>query len=335
MFRSSSAATGILTAILAMAACVGSDATAPQPPSISIAVSPADVTVLCGAAGVAMATLTRNGGFAGVVNVSVSGLPPGVTAFLSDRELAGTSTSTMITVVAKENAPPGSHTITVKASSSVGAVTATYTLVIVEAPLFRLSVEPSVLTVPPGGSGTAIVRIGRSGGFSGSVALSLTDPPSGLTVTLDPVIVTEAASTITLAVGPLAPTGSHVLTVVGAADGLPTATSRIALDVRSPGQSFLVAEPSELTVVRGGQGRTEVSVVTDYEMDGWATYSLVNPPSGISATFEYHFDWGYPATALIDVLSTVAAGRYMLTLGVAFPGIATRTMMIGLTVTDP
>jgi hypothetical protein len=336
MLRSISRASGVLTAILAIlaiAACSGSDAAGPQSQSISITVSPADVTVLCGATGVTTATLTRNGGFDGVVSVSVSGLPPGVTASLSSSELAGTDMSTMITIVAEEAANPGSYTITVKAASSVGSVTTTYTLVIVEAPRFQLSVEPSVLTVLPGGRVMATVRITRSGGFSGNVALSVTGATSGLTVTFDPAIVTKTASTVTLSVAPTAPTGRTVLMVVGAADALPTATSSIALDVGS--QPLLVAEPSELTVVRGGHGRTEVSVVPAYELGGWATYSLVAPPSGISATFEYHFDGGYPATATISVPSTVAPGRYMLTLGVTFPAIATLTTMIGLTVIDP
>lgn len=337
MFRASCRAIGVLIAVLAMSSCKGSDATtAPASQSIGIAVSTAELDVMCGSTGVMTVTLTRGGDFDGVVNVAVSGLPGGVTAFLSPRELAGTNITSTLTMVAEEAAPPGSYSITVKATASIGEATTSYTLVILEAPHFHMSMEPSVLTVPQGRSGTATVRITRSGGFSGSVALSAANTQGGLTVTFDPASVTGTTSIVGLSVAATVPTGSYALTVAGAAEGVATVTSMIQLDVVSlAGEWYLVADPSELTIVRGGQGQTDVRVVTESELPGWATYSLVEPPAGIYATFEYHYNWGYPATAMIAVPSTVSAGQYMLTLAAAFPGIETKTMTLGLTVTDP
>jgi hypothetical protein len=335
MFKASSRATGALIAILAMASCDVSDATAPYQ-SISIAVSPVDLIVLCGTTGVTTATLTRGGDFDGNVTLAVSGLPQGVTAFLSPSELAGTNMSTTITIVAEETAPPGSYTITLTAMSSIGEAATNYRLEIVEVPHFHMSVEPSELTVPQGRSGTATVRITRRGGFWGSVALSVANTMSGLEVTLDPEIVHGNTSTVTLSVATTVPTGSYTLTVAGAAEAIPTGTSIISLNVRSPvAEWYPVADPPELTVVRGNHGLTDVHVVTEEELPGWATYSLVNPPAGIYAVFEYHFDWGYPATAIIVVPNGVAAGQYMLTLAATFPGIETKTTTIGLTVKDP
>lgn len=336
MFRASSRASGALIAILAVAACNGSDTTAPPSPSIKIAVSAAELTVMCGTTGMTTATLTRGGDFSGEVDLSVSGLPNGVSAFLSPSELTGTVTSTTITMVAMESAPPGSYTITVLATSSIGEATATYKLVIVEEPHFHLALDPSVRTVGPGRMTWISVNIDRRGGFSGSVSLSAVSSTDGFTVNFEPAIVTGTTATAMIEVAGTVPDGNYTLTVVGEAFGIPTTAALIALTVRTPvTEWYLVADPSELTVVRGSTGRAEVWVVTDDLFPGWATYSLVNPPAGVHAEFEYHYGGGYEATATIFVPTTVAAGRYTLTFAVSFPGVVAKTVTIGLTVKDP
>jgi hypothetical protein len=234
-----------------------------------------------------------------------------------------------------ETVLPG-RTITVMATSSVGQASATYKLVIVDQPHFHMTIEPSVLTVAPGRSGTATVNIVRRGDFAGDVVLSIMNPTPGLTVSFDPQTLEGAYGIVMVQVAPTVPEGNYAFTIVGEGHDVPLVTARVSLNVRAALTGwYVVADPSELTIVRGGSGRTEAYVVTDVEFPGWATYSLVNPPPGIYADFEYHFDWGYPATVTIFVPSTVAAGQYVLTLAVSCPGIETKTITIGLTVKDP
>jgi hypothetical protein len=291
---------------------------------------------MCGYSGVTTATLTRSGGFPGPVTVSVSGLPDGVDAFLLPSELTGAATTTTITIVAEETVVPGSYTVTVLAASSIGEATTTYRLVLVEPPDFHISVEPSAMTVERGEGATTTVHITRSGGFTGEVALSLENSGGSITATFAPATVAGATSTATILVASTLPMGSYTVTVTGAAAGLPTRTATIALTVTGVSTEwYLVAAPTELTVARGSHGQTDVSVVTDAEILGFAGYSLVDPPAGIYAWFDYHYDWGYPATATIFVPSTVAAGRYMLTLGAVVSGTPTKTVAIALTVIDP
>jgi hypothetical protein len=336
MFRASFfRATGALIALMAMASCNGNETTAPPSQSIGIAVSSAQVTVMCGTSAITTVTLTRGGEFAGVIDLSVSGLPNGVSAFLSPSELTGDATGVTITMVAEETVLPGAYTITVAATSSVGEASVTYGLVVIDPPHFHLGAEP-VMTVAAGRIGWTAVYIERRGNFSGAVTLSAVIPTSGITATFDPAIVTGTTGYMTLQVASTVPNGTYTVTVVGEADGVPTTTTKISLTVRSVVTDwYLVADPSELTVVRGGTVRTEVWVVTEDLFPGWATYSLIDPPAGVFADYEYHYDGWYPATAMIHVPSTVTAGRYVLTMGVSFPGFETKTVPIGLTVKDP
>jgi hypothetical protein len=337
MFRASARATGALLAILAVASCNGSDTTAPPPrQSIDISLSAAQLTVMCGNTGITTATLTRGGDYAGTVAIAVSGLPAGVTAFLSPSELGGSATSATIMMAAAETVLPGSYTITVTASSSIGTAAATYQLIIVDTPHFHMSVEPSTLTVAAGMSGTATVNIARRGDFTGEVELSADNPTPGLTVSFDPAKLEGTSAIVMVRAASTVPEGNYTFTVAGNGQGVPPATARLSVHVKAlPTDWYVVAEPSELTVTRGSSGHIEVHVVTDVEFPGWANYSLVNPPAGISADFEYHYDWGYPATMTIFVPSTVAAGQYALTLATACPGLPTKTITIGLTVKDP
>lgn len=336
MFRASSQATGALLAILAVASCGGSDTTAPPAQSIDISVTAPQLTVMCGTTGITTATLTRSGDYTGMVTIAVSGLPDGVTAFLSDVALIGSVTSTTIVMAAAETMLPGTYTITVTASSSIGKDTATYKLIIVDTPHFHMSVEPSMLTVAPGASGTATVNIVRRGDFTGAVVLSGGNANPGLAVSFDPATIEGTRGIVRVRVADNVPDGNYAFTVIGNGPDVPTATAGFSVNVKPPLSDWVVvADPSELTVARGSSGWVEVYVVTEVEFPGWANYSLVNPPAGIYADFEYYYDWGYPATMTIFVPSTVAAGRYTLTLAAGCPGIPTKTITIGLTVKDP
>lgn len=339
MFRASTRATGVLIAILAVAACNGSDTTAPPPSppqSIDIAVSAAQLIVMCGTTGITTATLTRGGEYTGMVTITVSGLPTGVTAFLSPRELSGSVTSTTIMMAATETAPPGLYTVTVTASSSIGTDNASYKLIVVDTPHFHMSVEPSTLIIAPGMTGTATVNIERRGEFTGDVVLSFANSAPGLTVSFDPPAIEGTRGIVTVRVASTVPDGNHTFTIVGSGIDVPMATARLSVNVKAPLTDwYVVADPTELTVTRGSAGRIDVYVVTDIEFPGWANYSLVNPPAGITTDIEYHYDWGYPATMLIYVASSVPAGQYTLTLATSCPGIATKTITIGLTVKDP
>lgn len=80
---------------------------------------------------------------------------------------------------------------------------------------FTLAASPSSLTVKQGGAAvTSTINITPANGFSGSVALSASGVPSGVTASFNPTS-TSSASTLTLIASVSAPTGGATITVTG------------------------------------------------------------------------------------------------------------------------
>jgi hypothetical protein len=79
---------------------------------------------------------------------------------------------------------------------------------------FALSASPGTVSAFPGASATATITETPSGGFTGSVALSASGVPSGVTASFSPSS-TTGTSTLTLAVGSTAATGTYAIAVTG------------------------------------------------------------------------------------------------------------------------
>ncbi len=85
---------------------------------------------------------------------------------------------------------------------------------------FSLSASPASLTVNSGSSGTSTISVTRTGGFPGTVALTATGLPSGVTATLNPASVTGTSSTLTLAAATTATASTSTVTVTGTSGSL-------------------------------------------------------------------------------------------------------------------
>jgi Subtilase family len=92
--------------------------------------APASQTVAPGGSASYTVTITRYGGFAGLVNLSASGLPAGATAAFNPNPAGGSSA--VVTVTTATTTPPGTYTITITgvAGSRMLTHTATVTLVV-------------------------------------------------------------------------------------------------------------------------------------------------------------------------------------------------------------
>ncbi len=80
---------------------------------------------------------------------------------------------------------------------------------------FQLGSNPTSQAVTKGGNASFAVSIARSGGFSGTVFLSATGQPGGVTVSFNPSATTGSSSTMTVTVAASAPTGNFPLTISG------------------------------------------------------------------------------------------------------------------------
>jgi hypothetical protein len=120
----------VVVAAATLAACGDDDdeGTAPTP-TITIALTPATLSVQQGANGTATVTLTRAGGFTGDVAIAVQGLPTGVA--VAPVTIGASSTSGVLTFTASATATPATTTVTVRATGTgVTAKTATLALTV-------------------------------------------------------------------------------------------------------------------------------------------------------------------------------------------------------------
>src|SRR5208282_293689 len=100
--------------------------------------------------------------------------------------------------------------------------------------------------------------IAPRGGFSGSVALSATGLPAGVTASFSPAS-TTAASTLTLTAALTAAAKVSSFTVTGTSGSLTSAVT-ITVTVSGPPDFALALAPLSLRVVRGGKGATAISL---------------------------------------------------------------------------
>ena len=180
-------------------------------PSYTIAASPATLTVARGSAGTTAIKVTPQNGFNGAVSLAASGLPSGVTASFSPASTTGAST---LKLTATASAALGTATVTITGTSGSLRRVATLSLVVCAAPNFRLVSSPTSVSVLQGGTAASTIAVSRQNGFTGTVALSLTGLPSGVTGTFSPAS-TDRLSTLTFAAATSAPIGTTTVTVTG------------------------------------------------------------------------------------------------------------------------
>src|SRR5205807_10495676 len=109
------------------------------------------------------------------------------------------------------------------------------------APNFSLSASPASLTVKQGTSGTSTITVTPSNGFTGSVSLSASGLPSGVTASFNPTS-TTTTSTLTLTASSTATTGTATVTITGTSGSL-THTTTISLTITSAAATQLLGNP--------------------------------------------------------------------------------------------
>lgn len=151
-----------------------------------LATVPNSLLINPGTSELATVSIYGVGGFSGSVNLSISGLPSGVTAIWSANPATSTST---LTLSASSIVALGSYLVTVTGTSGTITRSAKIALIVAN-PSFTLSQcalytncdSTSEYWMTPGASASGIILLSGSNGFSGAVSLSVTGLPPGVTV---------------------------------------------------------------------------------------------------------------------------------------------------------
>jgi hypothetical protein len=253
-------------------------------PNFTLSASPTSVTVSQGGSGSSTVTVHPSNGFTGSVTLSASGLPSGVTASFGTNPTTSTSS---VTFTASATAATGTATVTITGTSGSLTHTTTISLTVNATvnPDFSLSASPSSLTVTQGNSGNSTITVNAVGGFTGSVTLSASGLPSGVTASFgtNP---TTSTSVVTLSASSTATTGTATVTITGTSGSL-THTTTITLTVNAPAQPdfSLSASPASLTVKQGTSGSSTITVTPSNGFTGSVTLSTSALPSGVTASF--------------------------------------------------
>jgi hypothetical protein len=211
-------------------------------PDYTLSASPSSLTVTQGSSGSSTITVNKLNGFTGSVTLSASGLPTGVTASFGTNPTTGTSA---VTFTASSTATTGTKSVTITGTSGTLTHTTSVSLTVnaTATPNFSLSASPSSLTVKQGTSGSSTISVTPSGGFTGSVSLSASALPSGVTAAFgtNP---TTSSSVLTFSASSTATTGTSTITVTGTSGTL-SHTTTISLTISS-------SATSQNLIVNGG-----------------------------------------------------------------------------------
>jgi len=119
-------------------------------------------------------------------------------------------------------------------------------------PGFTLSASPTSVSVAQGSSGTSTITSTVTGGFSGTISLTASGQPTGVTVGFSPTSITGAGtSTMMMTVASTTAPGTYSITVTGTSGSI-VETTTVSLTVTGTTPTFTIsAMPATQSVARG------------------------------------------------------------------------------------
>jgi hypothetical protein len=243
---------------------------AAAPADFSLSVMPAAVTLTAnGTPATASLLATAQNGFSSTVQVSITGLPAGVTVQPSPVTLTP-GTAATLTLIAPLGTASASSTATLTATS--GSLTHTAPLMVTVTappppaqPDFSLAISPQSLSLTTGATGQAVqITATALNGFTGTAGIALSGLPSGVTATPATLSLTPGvAQTTTLTAANSAPTGTASV-VFTATSGSLTHSVTLALTVAAP------------------SGVNVTTYHNDNARDGWNAQETILTPQNVN-----------------------------------------------------
>ena len=296
-------------------------------PGITLAASPASLSVSQGASGSSTITVAPVNGFTGAAALTISGLPPGVTAAFSP---ASTSSTSKLTLTASAAATITTLTVTITAKSGSVLATTPLSLTVTQAPGFSLGSSPSNVSVAAGSVGTATITVSPVGGFAGTIVLTVSGLPAGVTASFGPASGT-ASIALTLTAASSAALKATQFTVNGTSGSLKASVAITVTVTAAPTVNFAVAlAPASLSVVQGDKGTTAISITAITGTPANIVLSAVGLPAGVTASFVPSSGSGI-FLGTFTATGSAAGGTSKVTV-TATSGAASHTAVLNLTI---
>lgn len=187
--------------------------------------------------------------------------------------------------------PPGGHNLSVSVprSATLGTYIESLPFTVVD-PGFSITLAPATVSLVPGGSATVTATVVPVYGYNGTVTLTLTGLPPGVTSTITPASGTTTFI-IALSAAGGAPGGTSAATVTGSGPCAPacggpatsTATAPLGVTVTAPGFTIASVTPATVLIPRGGSAVVTATVARVGGFTGEIDISASGLPNGIAA----------------------------------------------------
>jgi hypothetical protein len=179
-------------------------------------------------------------------------------------------------------------------------------------PGITLTATPSALSLAPGGSAVSVVTVAGYSGFKGTVALSLTGLPAGVTGTLTPVAVPVGGATLlTLTASPSAAATNSTITITGASGNTSNSFS-LALSVKPNPGFTMTATPASQSVPQGYSAVFKISVAGSGGLNGGVALQISGLPPNTSTAYGEAASGSLTMTVATTKLT--ATGSYPITI---------------------
>lgn len=216
-------------------------------PTLALSLGAAKVVMVQGQSGTLQVTTTTGGSYSGLVTLSVTGLPAGVTATLTSgtftRTVAGSTTSTL-TLKATTGAAVASTIFRIAATGEGVTAQASDTVQVTAAPAITVALSPAQISMKSTATQVVTVTATRIGGASlaaNAASFKVTDLPGGVSGAWGPASVTASGAL------------QAQLTLTGSANAVSSATKPMiavsATDVITA-ISYTASEQATLTITK-------------------------------------------------------------------------------------
>jgi cellulose 1,4-beta-cellobiosidase len=202
---------------------------------------------------------------------------------------------------------------------------------------FQLVVSPAALTLNQGESGSTTIIVGLTGGSTGSVALSASGLPAGVTQSFAPATSAGGQSTLTLTASATAATAAANVTVTGTMGSVThSANLNLTVNTASSPSFTLSANPASVTIPRGGSATVDIRVQPSGGFNGSVGLVAEQVPAGINVRPSNPYPMSNSSTTVtIEATASAAVGSGTFNLiGTSTTGSISKWTPVSVTVTD-
>jgi|GEM_PF-2300639 len=306
---------------------------------VTVTAVPAFVLGLSTAASVVQASTTARVGvqltrtnFGEPVQLSVEGTITGITATFGNAALTGDTTS--LNVAVASSMAPGVYPLTVRARSSLADRTVLWTVTVTAPPDFSLSLAPASVSVSSAPPTTSLVRVVRSGGFAGAVALTAEGLPTGVTITAAQPLLNADTTTLTITVAANVVPGVTPVIIRGRAAGLTDRTIVLTITVTPPPDFSMALTPATVSARPTSSTTSLLRLVRSGGFVGAVALSAEGVPAGVTLTAAQPSLSGDTTTLTLTVGASAVPGAFPVIIRGRATGIADRIATLSLTVTS-